>query len=337
MAVSRIGGSSGKLTGQVGSDVYQIRKNADGTYTQIVYQKGQRVETTFTPKLQAQRMCMGMVESLMKQLKPVVSISYQSGKSKTASANAFSSTNVMLVMRDCQDHWYDNNVFVFAYQRKGYPDFTELGGRYMISSGTLSFNLFDRVLFDEFPKYRWDGIPRIDDQLYGLYFDCRIGQETLEQFRKRHRMTILDGMCWVGFREWIVTVDPDEGGELYTKHDYIIVSWNSSIPSSTILTRQVIADLFKFKTNANVDIVFKKDNSAFAIGRITDFGNEDEQYFYQTGFSISYITGKKQISTSIYTPVGDPSLGPYMLNRQPSMVFGSWMGQPMVRPYPSPF
>ena len=56
------------LSGQVGSTVYQIRNNGDGTLTQVAYAKGERTETTFSPKLQAQRMCMGMVESLMKQL-----------------------------------------------------------------------------------------------------------------------------------------------------------------------------------------------------------------------------------------------------------------------------
>ena len=128
MAISRVGGTKGKLSGQVGSTIYQIRKNADGTFTQIAYNKGERTETTFSPKLQAQRMCMGMVESLMKQLKPLIGISFQAGTNKTKSCNAFSAANLRLVQRDCMEHWYANNKFVFPRQYKGYPDFSELGG-----------------------------------------------------------------------------------------------------------------------------------------------------------------------------------------------------------------
>ena len=103
------------LSGQVGSTIYQIKKNDNGTYTQFAYSKGERTETTFTPKLQAQRMCVGMVESLMKQLKPLVSISFQAGKNKTASCNSFSAANLRLVRRDCQDHWNSGNVFGQAW------------------------------------------------------------------------------------------------------------------------------------------------------------------------------------------------------------------------------
>ena len=337
MAVSRVGGSSGKLSGQVGNDIYQIRKNADGTYTQTVYQKGQRVETTFTPRLQAQRMCIGMVESLMKQLKPVVGISYQSGRNKTASANAFSAANIRLVLRDAQEHWYANNSFVFPYFRRGYPDFSDLGGPYMMSSGTLQYNLFDEVYYNEMPKAGWEPVERVNDLFNGLRFDCRIGYETIEQFRKRHKITAMDAVCWVGFREWMVYNDPEEDPDMFYKHDYIIASMNNSLPSNTILTRNVILQLFNIKSDMDVNVIFKKDNTSFAIGKLTDLQGKDEQYYYQAGFSISYITGKKQISTSFYRPVGFNDDTPYITNQQPANVFGSWMGEPTVRPYPSPF
>ena len=337
MAVSRVGGSSGKLSGQVGSDIYQIRKNADGTYTQTVYQKGQRVETTFTPRLQAQRMCIGMVESLMKQLKPVVGISYQSGRNKTASANAFSATNVRLVLRDAQEHWYANNVFVFPYFRRGYPDFSDIGGPYMMSSGTLTYNIYNELLVDDFPRRLWDGYQNDHFQLYGLKFDCRLGIETVDQWRKRHRTTVMDAIVWVGFREWVVWDDPDEDPDPYYKHDYIIASFNSKIPSNTILTRQVVQDLFVFKSDMNVEIRFRKDNTAFCIGKSCDIDNLDEQFYYHAGFSISYLSGKKQISSSYYSATSGITDRPYVTNQQPSMVFGSWMGEPTVRPYPTPF
>ena len=336
MAISRVGGTKGMLSGQVGKTIYQIKNNGDGTFTQIAYNKGERTETRFSPKLQAQRMCMGMVESLMKQLKPIVGISFQSGRNKTTSCNAFSSANLRLVQRDCMEHWYEGNKFVFPYQYKGYPDFSELGGPYMISSGTLKDNLYDELLFDSYAPAQWRDLPYNDSALWGLKFNVRVGVDTLEQFRQRHGMTIMDKICFAGFKTWI-SYDPDpEDPQTLTKHDYFIASFNRSFPSSVVLTPEVLVDLFQFKTNASPNIYISRDNDAICVGCCLDFQHSDESYYYWAGFSESHLTGKKQISTSFYGnewPNGDP----YLFERQPAMVFGSWMGEPTVKPYPSPF
>lgn len=336
MAISRVGGTKGKLSGQVGSTIYQIRNNGDGTFTQIAYAKGERTETTFSPKLQAQRMCMGMVESLMKQLKPLIGISFQAGTNKTKSCNAFSAANLRLVQRDCMEHWYSGNKFVFPYQYKGYPDFSELGGLYMISSGSLKQNLYDDLIFDDYAPARWRDLPYSDSALWGLKFNVRVGVDTLEQFRQAHKMTILDKICFAGFKTWI-SYDPDpEDPQTLSKHDYFIASFDRSIPSHVVLTPDVLVDLFKFNTNADPRVYISRDNDAICVGCCLDFQHADESYYYWAGFSESHLSGKKQISTSFYGndwPDGDP----YLLNRQPSMVFGSWMGEPSVKPYPSPF
>lgn len=336
MAISRVGGTKGMLSGQVGSTIYQIRNNGDGTLTQIAYAKGERTETTFSPKLQAQRMCMGMVESLMKQLKPLIGISFQAGTNKTKSCNAFSAANLRLVQRDCMEHWYEGNKFVFPYQYKGYPDFSELGGLYMISSGSLQQNLYDELIFDDYAPARWLNLPYADSALWGLKFNVRVGVDTLEQFRQAHKMTILDKICFAGFKTWI-SYDPDpEDPKTLSKHDYFIASFNRSFPSNVVLTPDVLVDLFQFKTNAAPAVYISRDNDAICVGCCLDFQHSDESYFYWAGFSESHLTGKKQISTSFYGndwPDGDP----YLLDRQPSMVFGSWMGEPQRKPYPSPF
>lgn len=335
MAKSRVGGTKGMLTGQVGKDIYQIRNNGDGTYTQIVYAKGERTETTFTPKVQAQRMVTGMVESLMKQLKPVIGMSFQAGRNVTTSCNSFSAANIRLVQRDCQDHWDAHNAFVYPVKYKGYPDFSELGGPYMISSGSLTQDLFDEVIFDDYAPAGWDNLPQGAEWLYGLRFDCRIGVDTLEQFRQAHRMTILDKVVFAGFRNWLEYEPDPEDPLLFAQHNYFIASFNRQVSSAAILTRQTLASLFKFKTNMEPTILFARDNSAFCIGYPLNNSENDERFYYWAGFSEAHRTGKKLISTSFYgNDVGDV---PYLADRQPSMVFGSWMGEPQRKPYPSPW
>lgn len=336
MAISRVGGTKGKLSGQVGSTIYQIRKNTDGTFTQIAYNKGERTETTFSPKLQAQRMCMGMVESLMKQLKPLIGISFQAGTNKTKSCNAFSAANLRLVQRDCMEHWYANNKFVFPLQYKGYPDFSELGGPYMISSGSLKDNLYDELLFDSYAPAQWRDLPYTDSALWGLKFNVRVGVDTLEQFRQAHKMTILDKICFAGFKTWI-SYEPDpEDPQTLSKHDYFIASFDRSVPSNVVLSPDVLVGLFKFNTNADPRVYISRDNDAICVGCCLDFQHADESYYYWAGFSESHLTGKKQISTSFYgNDLSDSD--PYLVERQPSMVFGSWMGEPQRKPYPSPW
>lgn len=336
MATSRVGGTKGKLTGQVGNTIYQVRRNDDGTYTQIVYNKGERTETTITPKLQAQRMCTAMVESLMRDLRPVATISFQSGKNKSQSLNAFSSANLRLVKRDCQDHWYDQNTFVFPRHYRTDINIRDLGGPYMISSGTLGYNLFDSEVYDDYAGANWIGARHSTDQLYGVKFNCRIGVTTVDEFMTAHRMTRMDKFVIAGFRSWIsYDPDPDDPTE-YMKHSYCIVSPTYKVPALSLMTPEVIRELFAIVSDVEPVILMARDGRSFFVGFDADFEASDEMFYYMTAFSISHLSGRKQISDSVYH---NPDGGnvPWWINQAPCHVFGSWMGEPSVDPYPNPF
>lgn len=336
MAVSRVGGTKGKLTGQVGSTVFQVRKNADGSYTQITYEKGGRVETQLDPKVQAQRMCVAMVESLMRDLKPIATISYQAGKNKSQSLNSFAAQNLRLLQRDCKEHWYSDNLFVYPRHRRTDLNVRDLGGRWMISSGSLQKDCFDRQIFDVYPAATFKGDISQSDYFYGLWFDCPIGQMTVDQFRQAHRMTYNDSYCLAGFYQGH-SYDPQEGSIIATySNSYMIVKNNMKVPSSQVMDDATIMDLFVWKSDLEPIVLIAKDNSGFAIGILTDYYEYDEQFYYTAAFTINYATGKKQISTSFYeNPAGGDD--PWLLDAAPADVFGSWMGEPTVRPYPSPF
>lgn len=336
MATSRVGGSKGKLTGQVGDVIYQMRKNSDGTYTQIMYNKGQRTETVLTPRLQAQRMCAAMVENAMKQLRPIATISMQSARNKTTSLNAWASFNLRKVQRDCQEHWYGQNLFIFPARNPKEKDIQDLGGPYLISSGSLRKDVFDRKVYDEFPAQRWQGSGMVTKQFYGVLFNCNLGTQTLNDFRMKHSMTSRDSICFAGFRNWFEWNEGEEESVEYMKHSYFVATMNMRMPSSTILDESTIPQYFSIASDVPVSILFAKDRRSFAIGILTDFEAKDESFYYDAAFSISYASGKKLISSSTYTNP-DGGQEPWWLNREPANVFGSWMGEPSVRPYPSPF
>lgn len=336
MAVARVGGTKAKIRGQVGDQIFQVKRNSDGTYTQYTYAKGVRTEVTLTPRLQAQRMCMAIVESMMRDLKPIARISFQSAKTKNASLNSFSSFNTQLVLRDCQEHWYGDNKFLFPYRNRTDVTVKDEGGPFMLSSGTLKENVFDTLVNDYDYRYQMVEINILTEWFFGVIFNCRVGVDTLNDFRKAHRMTIFDGIGICAYRRWIDWVsDPDDPIE-YLKHEYIIASFNQNIPGNTILTADVLKRLFVIDSGWTADVYIRRDGQGFGIGHAVQYMAIDEEIYYSGAFSISSFSGKKQITTSFYVNEGG-SEEPWLVDQYPAYNFGSWMGDPHNHNYPSPF
>lgn len=336
MASGRVGGTRSKKRGQVGGTIYQVVKNPDGTYTQISYGKPEEVTQTITPRLQAQRMCTCMVEALMRDLKPVASISMQSAANKSKSLNAFSSFNLQLVAQDCKTNWYRNNQFYYpATTNIGEPD-EQLGGLYMLSSGTWHYNGFDEVLEIVDPINVWPYREFMTKRFAGMRFRLLNQPETLEAFLNRHYLTILDQMVFCCFHDWM-DFEPDPDDPIYyTRHSYIIVSLDATISYNSIVTPELLDRLFMTQSDWKVFKRVSDDGMDYYLGLLID--NEvDNAYFYTLGgFTISRMEGKKKVSSS-RLKLADGGGGTYFLHQAPADVFGSWMGEPSVKPYPSPF
>ena len=337
MASGRVGGTKSKISGQVGSTIYQIRKNDDGSYSQIVTAKGQQTINRTTPRLQAQRMCTGMVESLMKQLAPVGKISMQSGANKSKSLNAFSSFNLRLVAQDCKANWYGNNQFPYPYWMQSKQYEMDLGGPWMLSSGTLQFNLFDGYAQDnrdQWAESPWDGWQY---DCYMLKWHIKQGVTNVGQFLASYKITRIDTIVFCGFldREWCVDEENDEWESL-DKHLYLIMHVNPTISDGTPLSPAVLRNLFIIDSNYDFQILFRPDYTEFGIGWVVENYEETGVIYYLGAFSISYLEGKKKISSSRYVGLhGDNT--PWISNSWPAYRFGSWMGQYSDHNWPSPF
>lgn len=336
MATSKVGGTSGKLKGQVGDTIYQVKKNSDGTYTQYVYQKGERTEETITPRLQAQRMITAIVESIMRDLKEVWRLSWQDAKTKVASLNEMSSYNLRLVQNDAKMHWYGNNLFIYPHRLRTDKQIKDLGGVFRISQGTLLKNLFDSEIYDDFPARRWSGVRSFSDQLYGVVFSANFGRETVAEWMRRHGITYSDNVCFCGFHDWYKWNEGDEESVEYWKNEYFIVSFDMSVPQGAIMTPQILDQLMKIKSSLAPRFIIGKNNAEFAIGWIAQVDEKDETFFYVASFSISFAGGRKKVKTSSYhNPEGGSE--PWWMNQCPANVLGSWMGEPQVIPYPYPW
>ena len=336
MASGRVGGTRSKVSGQIGSEIFRVVRNPDGTYTQIVSAKGEQTSTFTTPRLQAQRMVTAMVESMMKQLKPVGRISMQSGANKSKSLNAFSSFNLRLVAQDCKAHWYQDNQFVYPRHLRDNIDIYDLGGLYMISSGTLQGNGFDELYTETRGRQVLKDWPSNDIEFYGVKLKINSNVQTVGQFLFSHALTRLDTIVFVGFRTWLEQPDQEEEPIEHAEHNYLIATINPSVKDDELIQDEVLERLFIFETNYQPSFAIAKDNSFCAMGFAADIVTLTMQYHYWAAFTISYRDGRKKISSSSYRPI-PPFTGQWLLYAAPTNVFGTWIGDPGNRHYPSPF
>lgn len=336
MASGRVGGTRSKIRGQVGNTVYQVVKNPDGTYTQISYGKAEDVTQTITPRLQAQRMCTSIVEALMRDLKPLASISMQSAANKSKSLNAFSSYNLQLVARDCKAFWNGGGKFYYPKTGNIGTASEQLGGAFMLSAGTWQYNGFDALVFMDNPSQVWPFAWALGRWFAGMRFSVHLNQETVGTFLRRHFMSPLDSVCFACFHDWYDWDEDPEDPTWHTQHSYIIAAVDTTIPSDTILTAEVIQRLFKFTSDWEVFAQLSDDNSSYYIGIMVNHEANNEMIYTYGGFAISYLEGKRKVSASSFKTVPDWS-DQYFENSYPALVFGTWMGTPTVVPYPSPF
>lgn len=336
MASGRVGGTRSKIRGQVGNVIYQVVKNPDGTYTQISYGKPEDVTRTITPRLQAQRMCTSMVEALMRDLGPIGKISMQSAANKSKSLNAFSSYNLNFVAQDCKAHWYDLNQFYYPKTGELGTAAEQLGGAFMLSSGTWQFNGFDELVHLWNPIEVWPFRQFIGKRFCGMRFRLGGTGETVGRFLQRHYLTQLDSVCFASLHSWIdYEPDPDDP-TFTTRHSYIIAQLNAAVPPESPVNETTLNALFKCESDWNVLQRMSDDGKDYYIGLLIDNENDNGYFHTYGGFTISYMEGKKKISSSRMTLVPDED-EEYFKGHSPAYCFGTWMGEPGIVPYPSPF
>lgn len=336
MASGRVGGTRSKIRGLVGDVIYQVVRNDDGTYTQISYGKPEDVTQSITPRLQAQRMCTSMVEALMRDLRPIASISMQSAANKSKSLNAFSSYNLQLVARDCKANWYGGGQFYYPATFNLGTESEQLGGAYMLSSGTWQYNGFDEVVFTTEAQRIWPFAWALGKWFAGVRFSVNIERETVGDFLRRHYMSSLDSICFACFHDWYDwEADPDDP-TWFTRYSYIIAKLNTSIPPETLLTVDVLTRLFSFESDWTVQAGVDGVGNNFYFGIMVDNSNQSQMIYSYGAFTVSYLEGKKKTSASSFRIVPD-WFDEYISNNNPANVMGTWMGTPSVKPYPSPF
>lgn len=336
MASGRVGGTKSKVSGTIGSEVYSLRRNPDGTYSQVVAAKPETTTYTNTEKQAAQRMVAAMIEGLMRDLTPVARISMQSGVNQSKSLNAFSSFNLNKVREDMIANWYGDQKFVYPVKDSD----LKLGGLYTISAGTLQlmrgensnhgwsssgWGMFGHKWFNKRVSY-WAGMQK----------RCTCSDNTLGTLLRENNMLRTDVFVSVVNREYYVYNPELEEDEVVYKYDYVIAKLKDTLPDSTPLDALENDDVWEVTTNCDAIFHFCKSDMIFTVGSGIPFDNYDDHILYYANFLISRRDGSKKISSSVFRNFSSDD-ATWLDGHAPTNVFYSWLGEHMDDHWPSPF
>ncbi len=336
MASGRVGGTKSKVSGTIGSEVYSLRRNPDGSYSQVVSAKPETTTYTNTEKQAAQRMVTAMIEALMRDLTPVARISMQSGINPSKSLNAFSSFNLNKVREDMIANWYGNQKFVYPIKDSD----VKLGGIYTISAGTL------QLMKGEVSNigYSYDGwglnghkwFNKRVNHWVGMQKRCMCSDGTLGTLLRESNMLRTDVFVSVCNREYFIYNPELEEDEIVYKYDYVIAKLKDTLPDSTSLGELESDDVWEVTSNCDAIFHFCKDELLFTVGSGIPFDNHDDKLLYYANFMISRRDGMKKISSSVFKNrySGEST---WLFGHAPTNVFYSWLGEHMNDHWPSPF
>lgn len=333
MASGRVGGTKSLKSGKVGDSVLGIVQESDGSYAQKVSAYVPTKAQTQTVKLAVQQMCTGMVEAMMKQLKPLAQVGFQSGVNKSKSQNAFSSYNLMLLAREAKDYWEEVHEFEFAYKGER----IRTGGRYILSSGSLQYNCFDGYFGHDFLDDWLDPDVRVSQLHFGVFFIMPPTGWTIKQFMSRLRLT------W-STEIWLAQYSTNQEENVEGEYVWCQVSMNHQVRESDPADEEHIQALFTIKSNKWGLTQFCRPSEyqpqwkyAFCIG--FRWGEDIANYVPVLGkaFTITYVNGRKQISSARLDYLIDDHDIEWGYWRYPAACVSSWTNPVIPAPVPYPY
>lgn len=336
MASGRVGGTKSKVSGTIGNEVYSLRRNADGSYSQVIATKPESVTYSNTERQAAQRMITAMIEGLMRDLAPIGRISFQSGANASKSLNAFSSFNLNKVREDMIANWYGRQNFVYPIRESD----MKLGGIYTISAGTLQLMEGEQNNYGQSASgWGLNGQIWFNKRVHtwvAMQKYCKSIDNTLGSLLRESNMLRSDLFVSVANREYYVYNPDTQEDEVVYKYDYVIAKLRDDLPDSTTLDQLESDSCWDITTNADPIFHFCKDAKLITIGFGIPFDNHDDHLLYYANFMISRRDGTKKVSSSVFKNTW-PGGGVWIDGHAPTNVMYSWMHAPINNHWPSPF
>lgn len=294
MASGRVGGTRSLKSGKVGDEVLSVTANGDGTYSQQVSAYVPSKQQTKTVKLACEQMATAMVEAMMRDLKPIGKVGFQSAANKSKSLNAFSSWNLYKVQNEMKNSWYEWNEFMFV--DKGGQ--LKLGGTWILSSGTLRYNCFGGFCGGSFHDTWIDEWPRDGFSTLGVWWEWSDNDQTIGDFMKRYNLQY-NTEIWLA----VFWMNQDYDDKNY--YTWLHVVLDPQVRKSIPISEEAISALFVVDTKwpfrhrwVRPTVYLPLQKRALIIGMMAPDNNPNLIGIYGGGFTITYVNGRKQISSS---------------------------------------
>lgn len=340
MASGRVGGTRSLKSGKVGEEVYQITSNGNGTYGQTISAYVPTKAQTKTIKLAAQQMCTAMVQAMMRDLKPLGKVSFQSAKNKSKSLNAFSAWNLYKLQNEMKNNWSEFHEFMFP--EKG--NYLKMGGTWILSAGSLRYNCFDGWYSSDGNNPVFDELVRSEFGVIGVFFEYPKKSMTIGEFMAEKKLQYNTEMWLACF--WISDdIDPwPEPRSSYRlgKYSWKRITINPQVRKSQLVTEATLECLFVTEAKDCDHNTWSRPNEyspnrkhARCLG--FKFNSEDPYYhqMYFGGFTINYVNGRKMISSSVMDFVHDNHYIEISEELTPEYALSTWT-EPKI-PFPVPY
>ena len=333
MASGRVGGTKSLKSGKVGDTVLGIVQESNGSYSQKVSAYVPVKPQTQTVKLAVQQMCTAMVQAMMRDLKPLAKVAFQSAANKSKSLNAFSSFNLLKVAREVKDYWNETHDFEFA--EKG--ERLKVGGRWMLSSGTLNYNCFSGYFAQSFADSWIEPNVRYSWAMFGVFFLFPDDVTTIGQFMARLKLTYSTEI-WVA----MYLTNQDETAE--GKYCWCQIKLNPQVRQTDPATEESISDLFTLTFNeygvkgwCRPTQYMWRLKHALCIGFRIDGEATSYVATFGKAFTITYVNGRKQISSSTLDFISKDHEAEWGYWRYPAQCVSSWTNPRIPFPVPYPY
>ena len=131
MGRGKLGGTKAKIRGQVGSNIYQVKRGSDGQLVQSVYQKPENIQYSNSDAQAKARMVMGQIDRMFHALPSIINDAYKDTPRGALSFQHFAKINYEQLKIERDEHW--NEIGDFDWRNK--RDMTPPAGAWFLADG----------------------------------------------------------------------------------------------------------------------------------------------------------------------------------------------------------
>lgn len=305
MGKGRVGGARAKIRGKVGNSVYQIVREPDGSYSQMVYAQSEDRNDTLTPDLVRQRIMMSMCYKWMAAIPFILNSAFGKGRYKPLNLQEFVRLNIPRLRQNIDD---DSDILPVDW-------FYEYGDPYFypepmqITDGNRLANVFGGFSVDLFSS-RWVVNWQMDSFRVGL---------TVAGWMAQRRMSVGDLFVLVCT---FADIEPERNFLALIRF-----TLKPSVPLETVITPSNFWSLFEVDSDLNIEVECPLQPSGTSYRPRVRLYSEDcgNVMFFGGAAEIdsNYVDGEWRLSRSYVVTTKGEKFG-FSLRRTLSDVWDSW-------------